>query len=264
MGYAADALDRLTDALNTQVTPEGGILELGDQRINDDLNVEIMTALHRLVTRASRTPANVQSIIERHFISGQRRIASAFEDSDFTYRCLDINDGPSIIKADLNAYMVPAEWRGKFDLVTNFGTTEHVFDQLNAFRAMHDFAKVGGLFIHDVPFAGYYNHGLFAYNPAFFIFLAHANQYAIKTLDLSRPHLPHHIQFTDSMPGTNLWRQIRLESGILTVELQKTRDQKFELFSDYHHPMPGQKPLSEPWLTLIAERYWLRLNEETG
>jgi SAM-dependent methyltransferase len=181
MGYAADALDRLTHALYVEVAPGGGILELGDQRINGDLNAEVMAALRRLVTRASRSPANVQDIIDRHFVNGPRRIASAFDDSDFTYKCLDVNDGPSIIKADLNEYVVPTEWRGKFDLVTNYGTTEHVLDQINAFRAMHDFAKVGGHFIHDVPFAGYYNHGLFAYNPAFFVFLAHANQYEIKS-----------------------------------------------------------------------------------
>jgi hypothetical protein len=80
---------------------------------------------------------------------------------------------------------------------------------------------------------------------------------------LSHPHLPHHIQASEAMPGTRLWSQIKLESGILQVALQKMRDQRFELFSDYHHPVPGQQPLSEPWLTLIAERYWLRLNEET-
>jgi hypothetical protein len=64
------------------------------------------------------------------------------------------------------------------------------------------------------------------------------------------------------MPSTKKWNGIRLESGILSAELRKTSNDKFALFSDYHHPVLGQSELVEPWLTLIAERYWLRLNDE--
>jgi hypothetical protein len=82
---------------------------------------------------------------------------------------------------------VPAEYRCTFDLVTNIGTTEHVTDQINAFRVIHEFAKPGANFLHSVPFAGYFNHGLYNYHPIFFVFLASANEYEIVHLGLSDP-----------------------------------------------------------------------------
>jgi hypothetical protein len=69
---------------------------------------------------------------------------------------------------DLNYDEVPAENRGRYDLVTNFGTTEHVVNQLNAFKIIHDLTAPGGVMIHELPAQGQIDHGFFAYNPKFF------------------------------------------------------------------------------------------------
>lgn len=262
MGYAANTIDMLAGWLGTVVPSKGGILELGDQWINIEPGPDEIAALRRLVSRASRDPSRVDDIMGRHFINRPRRIASAFEDSDFCYRCLDVCDGPGIIRADLNEYRVPAEWRGRFDLVTNFGTTEHVLDQVNSFRVMHDFAKVGARFIHHVPFAGYFNHGLFTYTPAFFVFLAHANNYEIEQLDLTAPHLPYSIPAIEALPGSRAWQEILQQSGIVVARFRKTTDGPFAIFSDYDANLVGQRPLGEPWRTMIAERYDLRVRAE--
>ena len=37
----------------------------------------------------------------------------------------------------LNTYRVPMMYRGSFQLITNFGTSEHVTDQINTFRVIH-------------------------------------------------------------------------------------------------------------------------------
>jgi hypothetical protein len=81
------------------------------------------------------------------------------------------------IPLDLNFDCVPAEHVGRFDLVTNHGTTEHIFNQLNCFEAIHDLTKVGGLILHNVPFTGHQNHGLFNYTPKLFWMLARGNGY---------------------------------------------------------------------------------------
>ena len=52
-------------------------------------------------------------------------------------------------------------------LVVNAGTTEHVVNQDNAFRVMHDLTKVGGVMMHEVPAGGMLTHGVVGYNPQF-------------------------------------------------------------------------------------------------
>ena len=93
------------------------------------------------------------------------------------YAAIDIDASPGSIPLDLNFDDVPAEFKASFALVTNFGTTEHVANQLNAFKTIHDLAEVGGVMIHTVPAQGYMNHGLVNYNPKFFWMLARSNGY---------------------------------------------------------------------------------------
>jgi hypothetical protein len=63
-----------------------------------------------------------------------------------------------------------------YDLVTNHGTTEHLFNQASAFKLMHDVCKVGGVMVHVLPCIEP-NHGLYCYSPVLFEALANHNQY---------------------------------------------------------------------------------------
>jgi hypothetical protein len=94
-----------------------------------------------------------------------------------SYTAVEIDDGADIVQIDLNFDAVPEAMRGGFDLVTNYGTTEHVANQMNAFKVIHDLACVGGLMIHHLPAQGHLNHGLINYNPKFFWMLARSNEY---------------------------------------------------------------------------------------
>ena len=91
-----------------------------------------------------------------------------------SYTCIDLNGEHGALKIDLNT----AVWTGKtFDLVTNHGTSEHVFNQLNCFRFIHDLTKPGGLMIHIVPCVGYERHGFFRSDELLFEGLQTANGY---------------------------------------------------------------------------------------
>jgi hypothetical protein len=46
----------------------------------------------------------------------------------------------------LNHEPTPQKFVGDFDLVVNFGTTEHLLNQYNAFKVIHDATKVGGVY----------------------------------------------------------------------------------------------------------------------
>jgi len=96
------------------------------------------------------------------------------------YVCIDLNGEHGALQLDLNS----AKWTGEsqFDVVTNHGTTEHVFNQANCFTFMHDVVKLGGLMITVCPSQGYSRHGMYCYGELLFQELASANHY--KTIRL--------------------------------------------------------------------------------
>lgn len=94
------------------------------------------------------------------------------------YAAIDIDGSPYSIPLDLNYDRAPKFARGAYHLVTNFGTTEHVTNQLNAFEIIHDLTMPGGVIIHNLPAQGHSNHGFFNYNMKFFWMLARSNNYA--------------------------------------------------------------------------------------
>ena len=95
----------------------------------------------------------------------------------FEYASVDIDGSPNSIPLDLNYDSIPGWAQKRFGLVTNFGTTEHVANQLNAFKIIHDLTAPDGIMIHTVPSQGYLNHGLVNYNPKWFWMLARSNEY---------------------------------------------------------------------------------------
>ena len=82
------------------------------------------------------------------------------------FRCLDLNYDPA-----------PVDLRAAFDFVTNVGTSEHILNQLNVFRVMHDLTRPGAVMAHAVPTGGYCGHGFFNYNLNLFTSLCKANGY---------------------------------------------------------------------------------------
>jgi hypothetical protein len=95
----------------------------------------------------------------------------------YRYSSIDIDGSADSIPIDLNCDPVPASALGRYDLVVNAGTTEHVANQVNAFKIIHDLAKVDGIMVHNLPSQGMLNHGLINYNPKFFWMLSRSNGY---------------------------------------------------------------------------------------
>lgn len=102
------------------------------------------------------------------------------------YECIDLDGKHGAHVFDLNHDLSEKYgFKKKFDLVTNHGTTEHLFNQLAAFENVHRLSAKGGVMLHALPFQGYQNHGMFNYNPSLFLDLAQANNYEIFGLFLS-------------------------------------------------------------------------------
>ena len=121
---------------------------------------------------------------------------------------LDINGRDGALPLDLSRPLNSSlhHLLGKCDVVTNFGTTEHVGEseyieeregyermdiwasQYHAFRNIHGLVRDGGIIINMVPAAGCWpRHGAVEYEPRFFYALARSAGYDVRNVSLHRP-----------------------------------------------------------------------------
>jgi 2-polyprenyl-3-methyl-5-hydroxy-6-metoxy-1,4-benzoquinol methylase len=95
---------------------------------------------------------------------------------------VDLHGTPDALQYDLNH---PLPFAEKFDVVTNIGTGEHVFNQYQVFKSIHEHCSPSGLMIHALPNQGCYDHGFYNYHPTFVFDLCEANSYQILALILT-------------------------------------------------------------------------------
>jgi SAM-dependent methyltransferase len=106
-------------------------------------------------------------------------VGALLEEVGINYLAFDVAIGHGTLFFDLNSQSLTDDLRGSFDAVINFGTTEHVINQLNSFQVIHDATKVGGYIVHQLPAVGFIDHGFFCYTPRFFFDLAGYNSYEV-------------------------------------------------------------------------------------
>jgi SAM-dependent methyltransferase len=92
------------------------------------------------------------------------------------YLSVDAN-GRGNVTADLNLPLM--DHLGQFDLVTDFGTGEHVFDQAQIWRTIHDLCKPSGYIVVDRPTQGYEEHAFYLVTPGLLEDIAEANRYLV-------------------------------------------------------------------------------------
>ncbi len=95
------------------------------------------------------------------------------------YRAIDLHGTEVAERLDLN---YPVDLGEQFDLCLNLGTAEHVFNQYQFFKTVHEATKVGGVMIHMVPNQGCYDHGFYNYHPTFFFDLSRENSYLMRSM----------------------------------------------------------------------------------
>jgi len=174
----------------------------------------------------------------------------------FSYASIDIDGSPGSLPLDLNYDEVPTEFIGKYDVVTNFGTTEHVANQLQSFKIVHDLATPGALMLHVLPTSGGLNHGLVSYNPKFFWMLGRSNGYKIAFMTMGQSGrnsgLPQNLLEFLALYEPNAaddFAAFRMPVTSIVVALQKIFD------------TPFVAPLDVPTGTTtehasLRERYW--------
>jgi len=93
------------------------------------------------------------------------------------YTCIDLNGENAALKLDLEK---PISHDYQYDLVTNFGTSEHIKNQHSVFSTIHKLTKVGGMIICENPKTGNWpHHGLNYYTQEFYKSLCKALNYEL-------------------------------------------------------------------------------------
>src|SRR6266849_4545945 len=159
---------------------------------------------------------------------------------------------------DINFDSVPPEYRGKYGLTTNHGTTEHLLDQRNAFKMVHDFTKPGGLMLHALPFTVHLEHGFFNYQPNLFDALARFNSYETLgiwvgpdwTLSSLVPWQPKLLEFLTLNANT---------THLLVVLQRKLHDMEFCIpVQGVYEPMLPESATDRYQLVVDGEYYSVR------
>ena len=104
-------------------------------------------------------------------------VGELFEAAGMVYQAFDIANGYRTEILDFNRQDLPAKHRGAYDVILNFGTTEHIVHQFNSFKIIHEAAHVGTVTWHQLPAIGFVDHCYFAYRPRFFFEIAAFNGY---------------------------------------------------------------------------------------
>lgn len=264
MGVGWKDLDLIVRFKNEgYVRPNGAVVEIGAQQLSNDVlrNRQKVRELGHVfgITGDIELPDPTASVL----IHGVEQLDSAAPPSrliwswlGFEYAAIDIDGSPGSIPLDLNFDDVPKKLKKHFQLVTNLGTTEHVANQLQAFKIIHDLTADGGVMIHNLPTQGFMNHGLINYNLKFFWMLARSNGYKWVYSDFTpsdEPYgLPENIAGDIRNFETNIDRRVKnfavMDCGI-TVAVQKVVDIEF---------VP---PIDVPTGTVVTDRklrnrYW--------
>lgn len=149
------------------------ILDLGPQDLTTPEAVIRKIVSHRIdPAHLEETLSNIYAE-DGHVRKGfQRHFYSLFGLEE--YRSLDLNDDRADYRFDLNDMI---ELPRTFDVITNFGTSEHIFNIGHLYANVHRLLAPEGIALHINPSYGDINHGLYNIHPNLYSSLIRANSY---------------------------------------------------------------------------------------
>lgn len=203
------------------------------KRVGSQLNDQELANRAWELSRRAQWPPSRDSLFLHEFFDG----------TPIDYTGFDIFPGAKTQIFDLNFQALSPDQQEQFDIVLNFGTTEHVFNQYNCFKVIHEAAKPGAYMFHQVPCTGWLDHGYWVYSPRVFMELAEANGYEVCELWCSGPldkyrlldRLGYSKSATDAtLPenGVELWRNTEIADGLVNALLRKRTSAPFKLGLD--------------------------------
>ena len=161
------ALDSILDEVTCSGKCAPTVVELGNQRLKNN-----------------KSRAKMYLKLNTTGTEGLSTTKEFYKDIGFrSYLAIDVNTDNDAVALDLNMDLEKHYgFKDKFDLVTNNGTGEHVFNQYMVFRNVHNLCQVKGFMIHILPFYRWVDHGFYNFQPNLFPCLALQNNYKLNGL----------------------------------------------------------------------------------
>ncbi|HEX9461010.1 MAG TPA: hypothetical protein VGB82_00300 [Alphaproteobacteria bacterium] len=212
----------------------GHLLEFGAANVTNLNVIGALEALSLADARISGLVKEARAVEAERAPGHQFALARMIYKAVFNYRsytAVDLGDEEHLaerVRQDLNQ---PFDLGRRFDLCINNGTSEHIFNQANFYKAVHDHTSTGGIMVHWTPGIGWLDHGLFNVQPGFFADLARANGYEIPFGCLATAESLYPL--TNQIDDATLGRYPDLRNALICVVLRKTEDAPFRI------PMQG-------------------------
>lgn len=238
----SDAVLALYADLKTSGRLEGidSVAELGSQTVWSQ-HPERLRALFAAFGRPLPPPAAFSTFIS----SGGRGAASSRSLHGYLgfkrYDCIDIDENCGALPLDLNFDAIPDAYRGQYGLITNIGTSEHILNQSNTFKAIHDLTAPGGLMLHVSPYIGWPEHGFFNYQPNFFQAIARYNSYEVLGMWRNHDPRPELVSLLDAGLALDCDIQLGANYNLVTL-LRKTRGDEFFMPIQGHYELELPAP----------------------
>ncbi len=231
---------------NGYLPPKGRLLDIGESCLLAASLEDFKAILvrHGCKISPAELPNLLDTFVVRSNTFGNPEMPTLFlcellELTNIEYVSFDVVVARKAHHFDLNIHSLNSAKQKTFDICLNFGTTEHLVNQFNAFKVMHEAVKPGGYIFHQVPATGYINHGYFNYHPLMFRELAEANLYETVALwyyahgtnasitDQSSSYLGKHQtpgELSSERPAA-----IAVPNSVLNVLFRKVQDTHFKV-----------------------------------
>lgn len=177
MGYSTGNFTVLGNLLADRKDERLKVVDLGSQDVKVFDPSDLETLLGFVSGRNGDTAAlrravgtTFPSIIEAREV---------FTAANLDYVCCDVDQRPGTIYVDYTTHAFDRTNYGKYDVVLNAGTTEHLATPVAALFLMHYLCKQGGVLFNEVPLAGWMNHGLNNMTPKFWHTMRWMNSYDV-------------------------------------------------------------------------------------
>ena len=185
------------------------------------------------------------------------------------YTAFDISEMYNVELFDLNTQSVPEHRKHGADLVLNFGTTEHVFNQYNAFQVIHDLCKPGGYIVHHLPASGFCDHGYFQYTGRFMFEMCAINKYELVFADYGQPakcdlywSAKQYAEHFTALEKFSTMEAVYISSYCLLIIFRKNSDNAFQVAMETSTSVNKNISIQNP--AHIASKYVKKLLSRIG
>ena len=205
MGIARGAVRLLLDESKKRPF-QGSILQLGKQNCYFSMeDLRKWALLHGLSLRdlAKIEKSNIKDLADNGYIDSTTFFSALGFDKVESCDYSDFEGATHIFDFNLPA---PKELHGRYDVIFDGGTIEHVFNLPMALSNIHSLLKPGGRIFHVSPSSNYLEHGFYMFSPTFFHDYYLANRYQLDAAYL--------FEMRKRNEG-DVWRVFQYQPGVM-------------------------------------------------